>query len=311
MTTTPNKLYTLQTTGTNAGTWGDTLNNEVFTYVDSNLGGITTLSLASTTPIALTTTEARNGLLIFTGALLANIAVTTTALGVFWVENRTTGNFYVSLSNGVGNPVLIPQGQGRQVWSDATYGVRALGLPPPGSFLYLGAATPHPSLLATSSLVGEYLLCDGSSFLTTGVTANLYQAIGTTWGAGPLLPDLRGRGLYGKDNMGGSSVSRITTAGSGIDGTTVGSVGGNQSKSVLQANLPNVNFTVSDPGHSHVTTFGSPITVSGSPQNTLVASASGTYTQTAFTGISVASGGSGTALQIMNPAAICNVLIKI
>ena len=311
MTATPNKLYTLQTTGTNAGTWGATLNDEVFTYVDSNLGGITTLSLASTTPITLSTSEGRNGLLIFSGALLANIAVTTPALGVFWVENRTTGNFYVSLTNGVGNAMLVPQGTSRQVWSDTTYGVRALGLPLPGTFIDLGAATPHPSLLATASLVGEYLLCDGSSFSTTGVTANLYQAIGTTWGAGPLLPDLRGRGRYGKDNMGGSSAPRITTAGSGIDGTTVGAVGGAQNKTILQANFPDVALTVSDPTHLHNTSFGSPITVNGSPQNTIVASASGSATISASTGISVRTGGSGTALQIMNPAAIVNVLIKI
>lgn len=78
---------------------------------------------------------------------------------------------------------------------------------------------------------------------------------------------------------------------------TLLAVGGAMSRTIAQANLPNVNFTVTDPGHVH------PIDVGSSPDfNTSVAtvgvSDSGTNMQTnsATTGISVASGGSGTAL---------------
>lgn len=301
--------YEIQTTGTNAGTWGTVLNDNMISYVDVNWGGVTTLSLASTTPVALTTAQARNGMLIFSGALLADIAVTTTALGAFWVENRTTGNFIVSLSNGTGNAMLVPQGAGRQVWSDATYGVRALNLPPPGTFVDLGSATPHPSLLATTSLVGEYLVCDGSSFLTTGVTANLYQAIGTTWGAGPLLPDLRGRARFGKD----LSAGRITTAGSGIDGATVGSVGGAQTVTIAQANLP--SYTL--PNSLGVTlapgiyvTDALPTVASNPNLNNMQRAQNLTQGTATVTG-SVTSGGSGTATNKMPPAGITNVLIKI
>ena len=313
------KGYEIQTTGTNAGTWGGVLNDNMISYVDVNIGGSTTLSLASTTPVALTATQARNGMLVLTGALLANIAVTTVALGVFWVENRTTGAFYVSLSNGTGNVMLVPQGTARQVWSDTTYGIRALGLQPPGSFLDLGAASAHASMLATSSLIGEYLYCDGSAVSRTGNFANLFQALGTTWGVGDgsstfNVPDLRGRSKFGRDDMGGSAANRITNAGSGIVGTTTGAVGGAQSVTFAQANLPNINFTVTDPGHVHA--FSNSLYAAVGGIGTLASGANfdintNSGTVAAVTGISVASGGSGTALNKMPPTGICNILIKI
>lgn len=303
------KGYEVQSTGSNSGTWGTVLNDNMITYVDYNIGRPTTLSLASTTPVALTADEARSGMLIFTGGLLANIAVTTTALGAFWVENRTSGNFYVSLSNGVGNAMLVPQGTGRQVWSDATYGVRALNLPPPGTFMDLGGETPHPSLLATTSLVGEYLLCDGSSFLTTGVTANLYAAIGTSWGAGPLLPDLRGRARFGKNNMGGSDAGRITLAGSGINGNTVGAVGGAQNVTLGDTNMP-ASYGSHAHGSNYTTSTTTVQTIGANTTNityvtTIGAGGNGFFTQAASIS------GNATVVNNMTPTGICNVLIKI
>jgi microcystin-dependent protein len=62
----------------------------------------------------------------------------------------------------------------------------------------------------------------------------LFAVIGTTYGAGDgsttfNVPDLRGRVATGKDNMGGTTASRITTAISGVNGLTLGAVGGNES----------------------------------------------------------------------------------
>lgn len=81
--------------------------------------------------------------------------------------------------------------------------------------------------------------------------ASLYAAVGTTYdtggeGAGNFrLPDYRGRGLFGKDDMGGGGgAGRITNAVSGITGSTLGANGGAQSVTLAQANLPNVTLTV-------------------------------------------------------------------
>ncbi len=58
------------------------------------------------------------------------------------------------------------------------------------------------------------------------------------------LPDARGRVVAGKDDMGGSTASRITNAGAGIVGTTLGVAGGAQ----------NVTLTAAEsglPSHTH------------------------------------------------------------
>jgi microcystin-dependent protein len=62
----------------------------------------------------------------------------------------------------------------------------------------------------------------------------LFAIYGTTYNTGGeagtdfRMPDLRGRTVFGDDNMGGSTASRITNAGSGVVGTTLGAVGGNE-----------------------------------------------------------------------------------
>lgn len=58
------------------------------------------------------------------------------------------------------------------------------------------------------------------------------------------LPDLRGRAPTGRDNMGGSSASRITTAATGVAAYGLGTGGGAQTYAFLQANLPLYNLTV-------------------------------------------------------------------
>lgn len=83
-----------------------------------------------------------------------------------------------------------------------------------------------------SSTPTGWLLCDGSEVSRSTYSA-LFTAIGITWGPGNgtttfNLPDLRGRATFGDDNMGGSTAGRITNAGCGIVGTTLGAAGGDQ-----------------------------------------------------------------------------------
>jgi microcystin-dependent protein len=71
----------------------------------------------------------------------------------------------------------------------------------------------------------------------------LFAAIGTTYGSGDgsttfNLPDLRGRSAFGVDNMGGTSANRITTSGSGIDGTTLGANGGFETITLTVSQIP-------------------------------------------------------------------------
>lgn len=102
-----------------------------------------------------------------------------------------------------------------------------LGMIPEGTLQpYAGATAPS-----------GWLLCFGQTLnsITSPEYAPLFSVIGTVYGgtgaSSFILPDLRGRSPFGKDDMGGSAASRITNTGtdnSGILGTTLGSVGGDQ-----------------------------------------------------------------------------------
>ena len=108
----------------------------------------------------------------------------------------------------------------------------------------MSIAQPVGSILdyAGSTAPVGWLLCYGQAINRT-TYARLFAVIGTTYGSGDgsttfNLPDLRGRVIPGKDDMGGTAASRITTAGCGIDGTVLGAAGGLQTNTLVTANLP-------------------------------------------------------------------------
>lgn len=115
---------------------------------------------------------------------------------------------------------------------------------------------------AGSTAPAGWLLCDGSAVNRTGANAALFTAISTTYGSGNgsstfNLPDLRGRSIFGKDNMGGTAASRITNAQGGIDGATLGAAGGAQSRTLGINELPSHNHgagslaTTTNGNHNH------------------------------------------------------------
>lgn len=105
-----------------------------------------------------------------------------------------------------------------------------------------------------TSAPSGWLLCDGSAISRT-TYASLFSAIGTTFGVGDgsstfNIPDARGRVIAGQDDMGGSAASRLTTAGSGVDGATLGATGGAQNVTLTAAEsgLPSHSHLMSTPG---------------------------------------------------------------
>ncbi|WP_271593775.1 phage tail protein [Bradyrhizobium sp. CCBAU 65884] len=110
-----------------------------------------------------------------------------------------------------------------------------------------GIASPLANLLFPAGMVVPFagstaptgwLLCNGQSLVRTDYPG-LFAAIGTTHGAADAthfsLPDMRGRTPFGLDQ---GSTGRLTAAGGGIDSTTLGASGGQQSRTLLTANLP-------------------------------------------------------------------------
>lgn len=116
--------------------------------------------------------------------------------------------------------------------------ISVAGTSAPGGLAPAGVVLPF----AGSTAPTGWLLCFGQAVSRTTYAA-LFTALGTSYGAGDgsttfALPDLRGRIPGGKDNMGGSAASRLTTAGSGVDGATLGAAGGAQTHTLTNAQLP-------------------------------------------------------------------------
>lgn len=108
--------------------------------------------------------------------------------------------------------------------------------------------------------VNGWLFCNGQAVSRT-TYAGLFAVISTTYGTGDgsttfNVPDLRGRAAFGSDDMGTSAANRITNAGSGIVGTTLGTSGGAETVTLTTSTMPahtHTGTTASGGSHSHTT----------------------------------------------------------
>lgn len=118
------------------------------------------------------------------------------------------------------------------------------------------------------------------------------------------LPDLRGYGLAGRDNMGGTAANVLTSATRANGWDLLGAVGGVEALTLATSQLPahSHEILVSDPGHFHVFTYSTSAAGSGGASQTTNIDAFGdatlTNTQAQATGITAtaASAGGGIAV---------------
>ncbi len=106
---------------------------------------------------------------------------------------------------------------------------------PEGPMGPLGAIIPYGG----SSAPSKWLFCYGQNVSRTTYSA-LFSAISTNFGSGDgsttfTLPDLRGRVAAGKDNMGGSSASRLVNM---VSGGTLGASGGAERHQLSTGEMP-------------------------------------------------------------------------
>jgi len=243
-------------------------------------------------------------------------------------RHNAVGMDYLATPTGVASVAYIwASTLGRLFTRKGTAAIEYVQVPPGTVIDYAGASLPE-----------GYLACDGSAVSRTTYD-ELFTAISTIYGAGNgtttfNLPDLRGRVVAGQDDMGGVSADRLTNFAGGLNGDTLGATGGLQNHVILQASLPNVNFkTPLDWTHQHfvlkdisanntITTSnytakahddGSPdsYALKGSNQAADIGlSSEEGEDKTGANAINTPSGGSGTAINIVQPTMILNKLIK-
>jgi microcystin-dependent protein len=119
----------------------------------------------------------------------------------------------------------------------------------------LGAGVPY---FGTSAPNSKFAFPSGQA-ISRSTYAALFALIGTAYGSGDgsttfNLPGVGGRLLACRENMNGAGAEgRITTAGSGIDGATLGAAGGAQSVTLDTTMIPSHSHanSLSDPTHAH------------------------------------------------------------
>lgn len=169
------KKLSVQTAGTNSGTWGAggttgaDLNTGVMGPIDTMLAGISTFSVSSSN-ISLTFTaggsgDVQNCMWRFTGTLLSSIVVSPTAgdattylNGFYYFENLTSGSFTITLTTGTGS-VVLPQGRRGCVFIDGTNAPRITGL--------VGSSTVDPIPAGTVMLFYQNAAPAGWTIVTS------------------------------------------------------------------------------------------------------------------------------------------------
>lgn len=225
----------------------------------------------------------------------------------------TAGDGYtISVRNGGSGVITVDPNLSETVDGGATLAINAgesLILYCDGTkWLAVGKSSGVPSgaivPFAGSSAPAGWLLCYGQAVSRT-TYASLFTAISTGYGVGDgsstfNLPDLRGRVPAGKDDMGGSAASRLTSTTMSPNGNTLAATGGAQTHTLSTAELAS---------HTHGAGSYSVALGLGSGTNGLQPSGGYDVVGGAVTGTS-ASAGSGTAHANVQPSLICNYLIK-
>lgn len=139
----PNKDLELQFTGENQGTWGIKTNSNL-SILDLNLGGRLNISVAGSSDVVISDSQAENVYHVITGLLTGDINYKLPAAGSFYfLNNGTTGAHTLTAICFGGTGVVIPQGATVGVFVNPdTTALTALSNYIPGtSAVFLGGTT--------------------------------------------------------------------------------------------------------------------------------------------------------------------------
>lgn len=316
----------LPLTGTLVDTWGEDAVNPDFVALDGLVSGVQTVAVTNA-PVTLTSpagfvatpspgpTQSQNRVLRFTGALSANVRVTLPLPGAYLIDNHTTGNFVLSFQGVTATEVVaVDQGNIVEIYNDGA-NVRFVNLGKVGDMEFWAGLTAIPAWVTACTKV-PYLICDGLvptynfsdfPYLGARMQGNFGGNGVTTFG----VPDMAGRYPLAYDRTG----TRVTTAGSGLNGQTMGAVNGAnaQYSQLVTGNLPPytpsgtiVNGAISI-SHSAAAANGS--TTGGGVFNCGGGIASITASQAASTFTGTAQGGSSQTFSNMPPTQVAGIWV--
>jgi len=201
-----------------------------------------------------------------------------------------------------GTPYTALYNTSDAVWYLHNFYVNPYVAPIGGMIDFIGSTAPNSA----------FVLPYGQAISRTTYSA-LFTLVSTTYGVGDgsttfNVPDLRGRVVAGKDDMGGSSANRLTDADDGLDGDTLGDTGGGETQTLVTGNLP--PYTPAGTIGGNGTKVGNYTISAGGTQlqDTTGTSAALVNTPT-FSG--TAQGGTSTAFGIIQPTIILNKLLRI
>lgn len=161
--------------------------------------------------------------------------------------NSASGTGLYKTAGGVG--VSVNGAKVAEFTSSGLLGVRYIGELIP----YTGTTAPALTVMPYGQTLNRADYPDLWSFAQNEIAAgNVSYNNGngtTTFG----ILDARGRVPAAWDKMGGTAAGRLTTDGSGIDGTIIGSVGGEQSHILTTPEIASHFHSagISDPAHAH------------------------------------------------------------
>lgn len=122
----PSLRIQLIDSGTELEAWGTPTDNNFGTIIEQAITGVNSISLTNLTSLTLSTAnaavdQARNAVLVFTGAPTANCNVVAPSVNkVYIVSNQTTGGFNVNLMTSGGNALPISAGSKQLVFCNGS-----------------------------------------------------------------------------------------------------------------------------------------------------------------------------------------------
>lgn len=242
--------------------WGEQDVNPNMVALDGFIGGVQQVAVTNA-PVTLTApagftatptpgpTQSQNRVLRFTGVMTGNVRITLPLPGSYLIDNRTTGAFVLSFQGVTATEVVaIEQGAIVEIYNDGA-NVRFVNLGRVGSMEFWGGVSVMPAWVAACT-VKPFLYADGTVYNFSDFPYLGAKYVGSFGGNGVTtfgVQDLRGRFPLAYDGTG----TRVTVAGCGINGQTLGAALDAQTVTLVTGNIPSHFHSagIYDPGHGH------------------------------------------------------------